>query len=71
MEQGKKSGGFFETPLIRVTADIDSLGLKSDAEREEFIKYVVPLAHAMRSWNRSLIEPVNSTRYPMTSLRSS
>ncbi|KAL2011710.1 hypothetical protein VTN00DRAFT_4428 [Thermoascus crustaceus] len=37
VEQGKKSGGFFETPLIRVTTDIDSLGLKSDAEREAFI----------------------------------
>lgn len=40
VEQGKKIGGFFETPLIRLTDDIESLGLKSDAEREEFIKYV-------------------------------
>lgn len=40
VEQGKKQGGFFQTPLIRMTEDIDSLGLKSDAEREEFIKYV-------------------------------
>ncbi|KAL4759646.1 COPI-interacting protein CEX1 [Aspergillus foveolatus] len=37
VEQGKKSGGFFETPLIRLTDDIDSLGLKSDAEREDFL----------------------------------
>ncbi|KAI9376801.1 armadillo-type protein [Aspergillus egyptiacus] len=37
VEQGKKSGGFFETPLIRLTDDIDSLGLKNDAEREEFL----------------------------------
>ncbi|KAL4905763.1 hypothetical protein BDW74DRAFT_151973 [Aspergillus multicolor] len=37
VEQGKKSGGFFETPLIRLTDDIDSLGLKSDEEREEFL----------------------------------
>ncbi|KKK21074.1 hypothetical protein ARAM_004312 [Aspergillus rambellii] len=37
VEQGKKTGGFFETPLIRLTDDIDSLGLKSDAEREEFL----------------------------------
>ncbi|KGO38613.1 Armadillo-like helical [Penicillium expansum] len=37
VEQGKKEGGFFQTPLIRLTEDIDSLGLKSDAEREEFI----------------------------------
>ncbi|KAJ5827523.1 Armadillo-like helical [Penicillium robsamsonii] len=37
VEQGKKEGGFFQTPLIRMTEDIDSLGLKSDDEREEFI----------------------------------
>ena len=40
VEQGKKQGGFFQTPLIRMTEDIDNLGLKSDAEREEFIKFV-------------------------------
>lgn len=38
VEQGKKTGGFFQTPLIRLTDDIESLGLKNDAEREEFIK---------------------------------
>ncbi|KAL4877153.1 armadillo-type protein, partial [Aspergillus karnatakaensis] len=37
VEQGKKNGGFFETPLIRLTDDIDRLGLKSDEEREEFL----------------------------------
>ncbi|KAL5341741.1 armadillo-type protein [Aspergillus crustosus] len=37
VEQGKKHKGFFETPLIRLTDDIDSLGLKSDEEREEFL----------------------------------
>ncbi|CAL5873450.1 uncharacterized protein PFLUO_LOCUS7729 [Penicillium psychrofluorescens] len=37
VEQGKKHGGFFQTPLIRLTEDMESLGLKSDAEREEFI----------------------------------
>ncbi|KAK2809921.1 hypothetical protein FQN50_003335 [Emmonsiellopsis sp. PD_5] len=37
LEQGKRSGGFFETPLIRLTQDIESLGLKNDEEREEFI----------------------------------
>jgi SCY1-like protein 1 len=41
LEQGKKHGGFFQTPLIRLTDDMESLGLKSDAEREEFIKYVL------------------------------
>lgn len=38
LEQGKKVGGFFQTPLIRLTDDIDSLGLKNEEEREEFIK---------------------------------
>ncbi|OJD11731.1 SCY1 protein kinase [Emergomyces pasteurianus Ep9510] len=37
LEQGKRSGGFFETPLIRLTQDIESLGLKSEEEREIFI----------------------------------
>ncbi|KAJ5880732.1 uncharacterized protein N7473_011785 [Penicillium subrubescens] len=37
VEQGKKQGGFFQTPLIRLTEDMESLGLKDDAEREEFI----------------------------------
>lgn len=41
VEQGKKHGGFFQTPLIRLSEDVESLGLKSDAEREEFIKYDV------------------------------
>jgi SCY1-like protein 1 len=40
VDQGKKIGGFFQTPLIRLTDDIESLGLKNDTEREDFIKYV-------------------------------
>lgn len=43
LEQGKQHGGFFQTPLIRLTEDMESLGLKSDAEREEFIKYALRL----------------------------
>ncbi|WEW55721.1 Nuclear aminoacylation-dependent tRNA export pathway component [Emydomyces testavorans] len=37
IEQGQRAGGFFDSPLIRLTQDIDSLGLKSEEEREEFI----------------------------------
>ncbi|OAX78338.1 SCY1 protein kinase [Emergomyces africanus] len=37
LDQGKRSGGFFETPLIRLTQDIESLGLKNEEERERFI----------------------------------
>ena len=37
LDQGKRTGGFFETPLIHITQGADSLGLKSDTEREEFL----------------------------------
>lgn len=37
LEQGLRSGGFFETPLIQLTDGIDNLGLKSDSEREELL----------------------------------
>ncbi|KAL9001225.1 MAG: hypothetical protein Q9169_000409 [Polycauliona sp. 2 TL-2023] len=36
-EQGRRSGGFFDTPLIKLSEGIESLGLKSDGEREEFL----------------------------------
>lgn len=38
-DQGRRSGGFFETPLIRLSEGIESLGLKSDGEREDFLGY--------------------------------
>jgi SCY1-like protein 1 len=38
VEQGKKIGGFFQTTLIKLTDDIESLGLKDEAERDAFIK---------------------------------
>ncbi|KKY23952.1 putative protein kinase family protein [Phaeomoniella chlamydospora] len=37
LDQGKRSGGFFETPLIRLTQDVESLGLKNEEERDIFI----------------------------------
>lgn len=71
LEQGKRSGGFFETPLIRLTQDIESLGLKSEEEREEFIKYFF-----VSFWNLNdlLSNPtilVNSMSYQMISPRIS
>ncbi|KAL8660050.1 MAG: hypothetical protein Q9226_000128 [Calogaya cf. arnoldii] len=36
-EQGRRSGGFFDTPLIKLSEGIESLGLKSDGERGEFL----------------------------------
>lgn len=37
VEQGKKAGGFFETPLIHITDGAESLGLKNEQERDEFL----------------------------------
>jgi SCY1-like protein 1 len=37
LEQGRRSGGFFETPLIRLSEGVESLGLKNDAERAELL----------------------------------
>ena len=37
VEQGRKSGGFFETPLIQITEGADSLGLKTEDERNQFL----------------------------------
>ncbi|PQE32128.1 putative kinase family protein [Rutstroemia sp. NJR-2017a WRK4] len=38
LEQGRRSGGFFETPLIKLTEGVDSLGMKTETEREEFLR---------------------------------
>ncbi|KAI9642873.1 Nuclear aminoacylation-dependent tRNA export pathway component [Ciborinia camelliae] len=37
LEQGHRSGGFFETPLIKLTEGVDNLGMKTETEREEFL----------------------------------
>ncbi|KIX00511.1 uncharacterized protein Z518_10651 [Rhinocladiella mackenziei CBS 650.93] len=37
VDQGKKTGGFFETPLIHITEGAESLGLKNEQERNEFL----------------------------------
>ncbi|EAT87684.2 hypothetical protein SNOG_05293 [Parastagonospora nodorum SN15] len=37
LDQGKRIGGFFQTPLIQVTEDIDNLGLKAEEERNELL----------------------------------
>ena len=38
-DQGRRSGGFFETPLIKLSEGIDSFGLKSDGERDEILRF--------------------------------
>ncbi|KKA26432.1 hypothetical protein TD95_000139 [Thielaviopsis punctulata] len=37
LEQGKRSGSFFDSPLIKLTDGIDNLGMKSPEERETFL----------------------------------
>lgn len=43
LEQGKRSGGFFNTPLIKLTDSVDNLGMKTEEEREEFLRLVARL----------------------------
>jgi SCY1-like protein 1 len=38
LEQGERNGGFFRTPLIQITEDIDNLGLKADDEKEQLLR---------------------------------
>ncbi|KAH8821161.1 kinase family protein-like protein [Xylogone sp. PMI_703] len=44
LEQGLRSGGFFDTPLIKLTENVDNLGMKSEEEREEFLVELDQLA---------------------------
>ncbi|KAI1452822.1 ARM repeat-containing protein [Annulohypoxylon moriforme] len=37
LEQGRRSGSFFDSPLIKLTEGIDNLGVKSETEKEEFL----------------------------------
>ncbi|KAL7623130.1 Nuclear aminoacylation-dependent tRNA export pathway component [Parahypoxylon ruwenzoriense] len=37
LEQGRRSGSFFDSPLIKLTEGIDNLGVKSETEREQFL----------------------------------
>ena len=38
VEQGKKAGGFFQTPLISITESADNLGLMNHEERDDFLQ---------------------------------
>ena len=38
LEQGSRSGGFFDTPLIQLSDGIENLGLKSGAEKDAFLR---------------------------------
>ncbi|KAK3493823.1 armadillo-type protein [Neurospora crassa] len=38
LEQGLRSGSFFDSPLIKLTEGVDNLGIKSETEREAFLE---------------------------------
>lgn len=66
LEQGSRSGGFFDTPLIQLTNNIDNMGLKSESEKDQFLKYVklrqthVPtLTPPQRTWSGCRIRRVS------------
>lgn len=40
LEQGQRSGGFFETPLIKLSEGVENLGMKSETERDTFLRLV-------------------------------
>lgn len=68
LEQGRKTGGFFETPLIHITTGADSLGLKSENEREDFLKYVEQLCFCRK---KALTYIANLMSFPMISRKIS
>ncbi|KZL76941.1 SCY1 protein kinase, partial [Colletotrichum tofieldiae] len=37
LEQGQRSGSFFDSPLIKLTEGIENLGVKTETEREQFL----------------------------------
>ncbi|KAI0134320.1 armadillo-type protein [Xylariales sp. AK1849] len=37
LDQGRRSGSFFDSPLIKLTDGVDNLGVKSEEERDEFL----------------------------------
>ncbi|KAK0720751.1 kinase family protein [Lasiosphaeris hirsuta] len=37
LEQGTRSGSFFDSPLIKLTEGVENLGVKSETEREAFL----------------------------------
>lgn len=38
LEQGRRSGSFFDSPLIKLTDGVENLGVKTESEREAFLE---------------------------------
>lgn len=64
LDQGMRIGGFFQTPLIQVTEDIENLGLKAEDERNEVLGFVPQFDYQLQYINTVL---GNLTRWLMTS----
>jgi SCY1-like protein 1 len=48
LDQGKRSGGYFDTPLIRITEFIENMSVKSEFERTEFLRYTYILFYVSK-----------------------
>lgn len=38
LDQGRRDGGFYQAPLINLTEGMERLGLKSEGERDDFLR---------------------------------
>ena len=56
LDQGRKSGGYFQTPLIHITESMESLGLKSEGEREEFLRYSSPIFQSISPLRANVVD---------------
>lgn len=41
VDQGSRSGSFFDSTLIKLTEGIDNLGVKTPEERDQFLRFVL------------------------------
>lgn len=47
LAQGIRKGGFLDIPLIYVAEFVENMGVKGEAQREEFFKYAVHQSHQL------------------------
>ena len=38
LDQGRRQGGFFQTPIITLTDGVERLGIMSEGERDDFFR---------------------------------
>lgn len=69
LDQGSRSGSFFDSPLIKLTDGIENLGVKTEEEREAFLEYVFDLFSDCRT--RVLTNAAIWSNLQMTSLKTS